>query len=268
MNTKRLKSKRCEPEEFYVYVYLDVRKPMGRYTFECPSGRTVTFSHPPYYVGKGKGDRSHRHIDEALRSENGWNAYKNRLTRRILEKGLEPKIVVTKSRSTDCNARALEIDLIAGIGRHCDRTGTLTNLTLGGDGPISSPEDTRRAIEGKARAGYVNMVDYNGVQMTLRQAALASGIFYGTVLQRFRKGWPDPFTAERYTGPLSPRPIKPKKERKPRTDRRLMLEVGGVRKTFKDWSEELGLNIRTMKSRLRAGLPPRDIIKPAQRRNT
>lgn len=121
----------------YNYVYLDTRKPRGTYTYTCPSGKVVTFNYPPYYVGKGKGQRSTAHLRSALKAE--LDAYtshlpKIRTTRAILRTGKKPIIRVIPSRLSEMAAYAFEIDLIAGIGRRNLGKGPLTNLTDGGEG--------------------------------------------------------------------------------------------------------------------------------------
>ena len=121
----------------YNYVYLDTRKPRGIYTYTCPSGKVVTFNYPPYYVGKGKGQRSTAHLRSALTAE--LDAYtshlpKMRTTRAILRTGKKPIIRVIPSRLSEMAAYAFEIDLIAGIGRRNLGKGPLTNLTDGGEG--------------------------------------------------------------------------------------------------------------------------------------
>lgn len=130
--------------EHYVYVYLDPRKP-GRYTYRCPSGKVVRFKFQPFYVGKGKAKRldahlNHRHLKE--------RSPKNATFKAILKEGFDPKDYCwcTKSRQTDWLARALEIDLIAGIGRRLDG-GPLTNLSTGGEGSsgyTATPEQKRK----------------------------------------------------------------------------------------------------------------------------
>jgi hypothetical protein len=110
---------------FYVYVYLDPRKP-GEYRYS-----DLTFSHEPFYVGKGKKKRQFSHIR---------NAYKNKQThkynkiRKILQIGQNPIVLLFKDNLEEQDAFDLEILLIKTIGRFDLQQGPLTNKTDGGDG--------------------------------------------------------------------------------------------------------------------------------------
>ncbi len=107
--------------EFYVYSFLDPRKPgnfvYGDYEFACE----------PFYVGKGKGDR---YKDE----HNGRNTHFRRKIRKIKTEGLKPVPFPIDLGLTEKEAFELEIELITLIGRSNLGNGPLTNLTDGGDG--------------------------------------------------------------------------------------------------------------------------------------
>lgn len=115
----------------YVYVYLDPRRP-GDYRYTCLSGKSVRFAHRPYYVGKGTSYRWTHHASEARRGRSG---HKANVLKAIEAAGFDPLkyVTVTASRRTDWMAQALEIDLIAGIGRYDLGKGPLTNKTDGGE---------------------------------------------------------------------------------------------------------------------------------------
>lgn len=115
----------------YVYVYLNPLKP-GRCEYLTPSGRLLVFDFKPFYVGKGFGRRSHRHLIDATEPNN--RDHKCRTIRKIWAAGEVPIIHISKSRMSDFMAQAYEIDWIAGIGRHNTKTGPLTNGTDGGEG--------------------------------------------------------------------------------------------------------------------------------------
>jgi hypothetical protein len=120
---------------YYVYLYLDTRHPAryeNEFRYVLPSGRVVVLSHRPMYAGKGKGERLYAHLQET--SSYRADSHKVRVLRKLEELGLEPIIISAKSLFDEATAFALEIDLIAGIGRHGLKTGPLTNLTDGGDG--------------------------------------------------------------------------------------------------------------------------------------
>lgn len=101
---------------YYVYLYL---KP----------DRT------PFYVGKGKDGRWKRHIREAKRDKTrDKNNLKLNTIRKILKSGQEPIVKFVDSNISEEQAFELEQFLISEIGRIDLGTGTLTNLTDGGEG--------------------------------------------------------------------------------------------------------------------------------------
>lgn len=112
---------------YYVYAYL---KPDGT----------------PFYVGKGKEDRHLHHLKEAkkLRTKDN-NKLKIRTIRKILKQGLEPEIKFIDTNLDESTAFELEEFLISEIGRIDLGTGTLTNLTSGGEGSsgVIVSEETR-----------------------------------------------------------------------------------------------------------------------------
>lgn len=141
-----------ELEEHYVYVYLDPRKP-GQYSYALPSGRLVRFPYQPFYVGKGKGNRSKIHGASCMLK---LMSHKNNTIKAIRKLGLREIVVQsTDMRNVDdWTAQAYEIDLIAGIGRRNLGEGPLTNLTDGGEGTTGKvvSELTRNKI-GAAHKG-------------------------------------------------------------------------------------------------------------------
>lgn len=125
------KSKRLS--EFYVYVLLDPRMP-GNFKY----GRW-TFKHEPFYVGKGCGHRIEAHFYPSSLKVRSYKA--NKIRKIIKETGEYPLQTVKKDGLTEDEAFALEIKLIAAIGR--GKEGPLTNATSGGDG-ISGHTKSRR----------------------------------------------------------------------------------------------------------------------------
>ena len=102
--------------QFYVYVYSDLNG-------------------TPFYVGKGHGDRAFSHLKNARK----WNATdRNTLRlhaiREILDRGAIPSIKFVETNLTESEAIDLERELIKQYGRLNNNTGTLTNLTDGGEG--------------------------------------------------------------------------------------------------------------------------------------
>lgn len=104
---------------FYVYVYRDPR-----------SNKELA----PFYVGKGKAanNRAQDHLRHA----------KNRLMRAVLRKisalGLSPIIEIDSWHDNQNDAHAREIELIALYGRRDIGTGSLCNLTDGGEGTVGA----------------------------------------------------------------------------------------------------------------------------------
>jgi len=131
---QKLCSRLTLDDKFYCYVYLDPRYP-GNYEYVLPSGKVVKFKHRPFYVGKGCSgtrDRAYSHLKEA--SVTARSNPKLNTIRKITRLALQPIIKITHTRESEALALALEIDLIAGIGRKDVGGGPLTNLTNGGDG--------------------------------------------------------------------------------------------------------------------------------------
>jgi hypothetical protein len=110
---------------YYVYVYLDTRKP-GEYIYG-----DYSFEYEPIYVGKGKGSRSIRH----LKGDN-HNIIKINKINKIIREGFEPKIIKVVEDVTNEEALNKEIELIKLIGRYCKEEGPLTNVKPGGEDSI------------------------------------------------------------------------------------------------------------------------------------
>jgi hypothetical protein len=108
----------------YVYIYLDPRKTPAE----------------PIYVGKGIGKRASFHKTRAK------NPILKRKIDKINELGLEPIVEIYQDKLSDQEALNLEIELISKFGRIDLKTGTLCNLTEGGEGSSGriASEETRR----------------------------------------------------------------------------------------------------------------------------
>jgi hypothetical protein len=100
---------------YYVYIYLDSRKP-GIYKYG-----EYEFDYEPFYIGKGKEKRI---IDKYNR-----NKYFNNLIGKI-----DPVIRKFKENLSENESLNLECDLIKIIGRKDLNNGPLVNLTNGGEG--------------------------------------------------------------------------------------------------------------------------------------
>ena len=136
--------------KFYVYIYLDPRKP-GKYLYEnC----NCSFLYEPFYVGKGgKGDhgryrrwKQHIQITRLKEKEKTSNLFKYNKIKNILDQGLEPFIVIYERFEDESKALEMEKFLIKAIGRKDLKNGPLTNFTDGGEGLINVSEETRRRM--------------------------------------------------------------------------------------------------------------------------
>lgn len=104
------------PGKFYVYVYLDPRPGKGL---------------QPIYVGKGTVDldRASYHWERRC-----VNPFLQNVLDKIRAAGLVPQITIVAYMEDEEEAFAMERDLIAKYGRRDLRTGSLCNLTEGGQG--------------------------------------------------------------------------------------------------------------------------------------
>ena len=121
-----------QPGKFYVYVYLDPRPGKGL---------------QPIYVGKGTVD-----LDRASyhRERRCINPFLQSVLDKIRTAGLVPQITIVAYMEDEDEAFAMERDLIAQYGRRDLRTGSLCNLTDGGQGASGlkySEERLRKARE-------------------------------------------------------------------------------------------------------------------------
>lgn len=116
---------------YYVYVYFDQTKSSDLH--EC--------GFEPFYVGKGKNERSHSHLFKSML--NGTNKHKCNKIRKLLAKNITPHVVMLASNLTEDEAFTLEKEIIKKYGRHDLKLGPLTNATDGGEGSsnkIFTPE--------------------------------------------------------------------------------------------------------------------------------
>lgn len=109
------------PNRFYNYAYLDPEKP-GEFSYGI-----ITFTHEPFYIGKGTGKRYKQHkygkTGRFMRSK----------LKRIFSKGLEPIIIVFNNNCTNDHVCDIEKALINNIGRRDLKKGPLCNHTDGGE---------------------------------------------------------------------------------------------------------------------------------------
>jgi len=115
-------------ERFYVYAYLDPRKPTGE-RYHSYTDSNYWFDYEPIYIGKGSGDRINCHMSRILGNEN--NLFLAKL-RSIVNDGFNPIKLKILDNLYEDEAFGIEEEFIKSIGRYPN--GPLTNMTNGGDG--------------------------------------------------------------------------------------------------------------------------------------
>lgn len=108
-------------------------------------------THIPFYVGYGKKQRHLFHLNEAKSKPTPKSGeHKLNKIRKLLSNGQTPIIQIIDSQLTKDQACELEVFLISEIGRADLGTGTLLNLTAGGDGVREwSPEQRTKISESR-----------------------------------------------------------------------------------------------------------------------
>jgi hypothetical protein len=84
-----------------------------------------------FYVGKGSGERIQTHFSAAKRGASGY--FYNRL-RKLLAVDVQPEVEYIWECDNEAEALQKEKEFIAIYGRRLDGTGTLCNITTGGEG--------------------------------------------------------------------------------------------------------------------------------------
>lgn len=112
---------------YYIYVYLDPRK-SGHYCYN-----DICFLYEPIYIGKGK---ENRYLDHINKLENHYNRLLKRKIKTILKNNhnIKDYIIFFKNNISENDSLNIENKLIKEIGRIDLKTGTLTNMTDGGEG--------------------------------------------------------------------------------------------------------------------------------------
>jgi hypothetical protein len=110
---------------FYVYIYLDPRKP-GKYIYD-----KYAFDHEPFYVGKGHNNRCYKHWKHKTNN----NEFDEKINNIRKQCGYYPIVKIEKEHLTEKKAYLLETILIEKIGKKINLTGPLCNIN-GGKFPV------------------------------------------------------------------------------------------------------------------------------------
>jgi len=118
---------------FYVYIYLDPTKD-GEFTYPLAG---LSFSHEPFYIGKGKGQRKKNLLWSASK-EGFCPHHKINRVKSIIKRGFQPIILEILKTENEQEAFDAEKNFIKIVGRKAFGEGPLLNLTEGGEG-MSGP---------------------------------------------------------------------------------------------------------------------------------
>lgn len=134
--------------DYYIYAYLDPRKPSQG-----------EFSHEPFYIGLGHGNRLFAHIKESNKlplkisfhemKKHRINMLKINKIRKILSVNLDPIIIKIEENLSRGEAKIREVLWISKLGRLIDCSGPLTNLTPGGECRVTSQVGPFNSFYGK-----------------------------------------------------------------------------------------------------------------------
>lgn len=139
-----------EEKKFYVYVYLDPRKP-GKYEYG-----NYSFDYEPFYIGKGFSSRIFYHL-----KCKGKNYLKNKIISDLLKINKVPIIYKIVENLTNEESLTKEIEIISKIGRLMLDSGPLTNLTDGGEGSIGykqSQETKNKRVKSLQKSTFYQTV--------------------------------------------------------------------------------------------------------------
>lgn len=159
-----------EENIFYVYVYLDPRKP-GHYVYG-----EYTFDYEPFYVGKGSNDRMYDHLKISQQNRNGNRSFINKIKKIQRITGNDPIIIKYCENMLEDISFDLEVNMVATIGRKDLKKGPVCNLTDAGEGMSGYIFSDERKMEHSKRMHLSNLKDNpakrDDVKEKLRKKAL------------------------------------------------------------------------------------------------
>lgn len=134
----------------------------------------------PFYVGLGKNDRMRDHLTAAKRKSTKPN-HKINTIRKILSEGKEPIIEILENNLSKETAVSFERFFISEFGRRDLNTGSLCNLTSGGDGVRDMGPLTKKAISDSRSGKTIFKHSISGcvVSLSINDPKVLSGEFVG-----------------------------------------------------------------------------------------
>lgn len=156
--------------KYYIYVYLDPRKP-GKYVYG-----EYKFDYEPFYVGFGYGNRYKQHLYPSYYNRDTNKLKVNKILKIIKKTNQNPTIIKYQEKLLEQEALNLETKMIKTIGRIDLKTGPLTNLTDGGESNsnrIISEKDRKNRSEritGNKNPNFGGMSDESKLKMSLNHA--------------------------------------------------------------------------------------------------
>jgi hypothetical protein len=159
------------PGKFYVYVYLDPRPGKGL---------------QPIYVGKGTVDldRASYHWERRC-----VNPFLQSVLDKLRAAGLVPQITIAAYMDDEEDAFAMERELIAEYGRRDIKTGSLCNLTDGGQGAAGLKYSEDRLRKAKER---FSTSEWSSMMSQIAATAWANPEIKAQRVERIRKMCADP----------------------------------------------------------------------------
>lgn len=155
--------------DFYVYVYLDPRKP-GLYEYG-----NLKFTHEPFYVGKGRAYRCYTGLTDGKRKK----SMKASKISAIKTAGYMPVVLKVKEALIEEASLNYEMLLIQEIGRIETGDGPLTNHTDGGEGMSGWHHTSEHKTRLSKPVFQLDLITKEVIAEfpSIKEAAAATGLF-------------------------------------------------------------------------------------------
>ena len=133
--------------KYYVYIYLDPLTPCKK-SYESLD---FSFLYEPFYVGKGNGSRDINHMKQYRLNK---KSYLSNKIKKIIRGGSNPYIIRIYENLSESDSLKFEKILISSIGRVSLETGTLVNITDGGEGTSGLKHTKESRLKIKKKLSY------------------------------------------------------------------------------------------------------------------